>query len=152
MARTSMAVLDPVPVKTRRSKPDNGAYRTMGINFHRLSSLVKEKLGCDDGKIAVTFGEYVDFLLEHIKTPYEVISPKPEVDLMWHLHILDTKEYIRFCTDFFGHYFHHTPFVGDEKRPEPTRAKCGGCESGGKCFGSDPDIPHRLQFSGSSLF
>lgn len=36
--------------------------------------------------------------------------PEPDIDEMWHEHILHTEEYIRFCRKCFGGYLHHRPF------------------------------------------
>ncbi len=39
------------------------------------------------------------------------LVPGPEVDMMWHEHILHTKQYAKFCKDYFGYFLHHTPKV-----------------------------------------
>lgn len=31
------------------------------------------------------------------------------IDLYWHEFILDTKNYTKFCNEFFGFYIHHSP-------------------------------------------
>ena len=33
----------------------------------------------------------------------------PEVDEVWHTHILFTQDYSQFCNAVFGHYLHHVP-------------------------------------------
>ena len=35
--------------------------------------------------------------------------PSKLVDLVWHLHILDTKAYFADCKEIFGKYIHHSP-------------------------------------------
>lgn len=37
-----------------------------------------------------------------------------KIDEMWHTFILITKDYTKFCNDFFGGYIHHVPEVGEE--------------------------------------
>lgn len=44
--------------------------------------------------------------------PIEVIVPIKEVDDFWHLHILDTRNYIADCNAIFGYYLHHYPYAG----------------------------------------
>ena len=46
--------------------------------------------------------------------PNQVIVPPREVDEFWHLHILDTRNYIKDCEKIFGSYFHHFPYAGLE--------------------------------------
>lgn len=50
------------------------------------------------------------------------VSPSEIADEAWHAFILFTKDYHKFCDDFFGHYMHHQPFDGrpelKEKMPE----------------------------------
>ena len=55
---------------------------------------------------------YKNFLrlaLEY-KDTHTRFTPSYEIDQVWHLHILHTKNYIRDCEYIFGKYFHHAPF------------------------------------------
>lgn len=40
--------------------------------------------------------------------PTHMFGPLLPLDEMWHTFILNTHQYIQFCHDFFGEYFHHT--------------------------------------------
>ena len=115
-------------------KRDDGAYRTTSLNTDRLTALISDKLGWNEGKIEGAIAEYTDFLEEHKDNSERSFSPTPEVDEVWHLHILDTKEYMRFCNAYFGYYLHHTPEVGDTDH-DPIRARCNG---DGGCWSRDP--------------
>jgi hypothetical protein len=44
--------------------------------------------------------------------PNEIIVPPFEIDAFWHLHILDTRNYIIDCENIFGEYLHHFPYAG----------------------------------------
>jgi hypothetical protein len=37
------------------------------------------------------------------------VSPSLQVDALWHRFILHTDEYMEFCSDHLGCYFHHIP-------------------------------------------
>lgn len=37
------------------------------------------------------------------------MSPPPAIDDCWHHFILFTRDYARFCTEFFGVFLHHRP-------------------------------------------
>ena len=49
-----------------------------------------------------------------IQRKYEDVlqSPGPEVDTVWHFHILDSRAYIRDTARIFGHYLQHYPYFG----------------------------------------
>jgi len=60
--------------------------------------------------------EYKRFLLLKRKFPDLEISPSPLVDKIWHMHILDTRQYMKDCDYIFGSYVHHNPsFEADEE-------------------------------------
>jgi hypothetical protein len=55
---------------------------------------------------------YRSFLYLLWKYPEEKIVPTPEVDVFWHMHILDTKKYAEDCETIFGRFIHHNPHKG----------------------------------------
>jgi hypothetical protein len=55
---------------------------------------------------------YRAFLFLCKSYPDQIIVPTREVDDFWHLHILDTRNYISDCDNVFGHYLHHFPYAG----------------------------------------
>jgi hypothetical protein len=44
--------------------------------------------------------------------PKENIVPDKEIDIFWHYHILDTRDYIAVTNRIFGSYIHHYPYFG----------------------------------------
>jgi hypothetical protein len=56
---------------------------------------------------------YRRFLTLAVKYPDKPLVPTPDIDEMWHLHILDTKKYAKDCRAIFGRFFHHVPNYGD---------------------------------------
>lgn len=48
------------------------------------------------------------------------LVPNGDIDEIWHMHILDTRAYMRDCDELFGEYLHHFPYFGmlgeDNKR------------------------------------
>ena len=61
-------------------------------------------LGC---AIAVT-QEYRRFLVL-TQVAGQSVSPSPDVDLAWHLHLTRTAHYEAFCAALFGRFLHHEP-------------------------------------------
>lgn len=40
------------------------------------------------------------------------LVPNGDIDEIWHMHILDTREYMKDCNELFGEYLHHFPYFG----------------------------------------
>lgn len=40
------------------------------------------------------------------------LVPNADIDEIWHMHILDTRAYMRDCDALFGEYLHHYPYFG----------------------------------------
>lgn len=40
------------------------------------------------------------------------LVPNGDIDEIWHMHILDTRAYMRDCQQLFGEYLHHYPYFG----------------------------------------
>ena len=58
-------------------------------------------------------GLYRNFLLLKLKYGKQYkIPPTREIDIFWHHHILDTRQYIKDCQAIFGEYLHHYPYAG----------------------------------------
>jgi hypothetical protein len=86
-------------------------------------ALVVAKLGVPDFNIARVWPEaqarravrlYKNFLALHVLSPRPdlPVNPTPEVDEIWHHHILDTRRYAEDCEAIFSAYFHHDPYPG----------------------------------------
>lgn len=48
------------------------------------------------------------------------LVPNGDIDEIWHMHILDTRAYMKDCDELFGEYLHHFPYFGmlDEENRE----------------------------------
>jgi len=57
--------------------------------------------------------EYKRFLQMKKSFPKLELAPSPLVDEVWHMHILDTRAYMKDCERIFGGYIHHSPSFGD---------------------------------------
>ena len=56
--------------------------------------------------------EYRRFLCMMLLHPQENFAPLFDVDMFWHYHILDTRQYAADCEQAFGFFLHHNPAVG----------------------------------------
>ncbi|CAN5923674.1 hypothetical protein BH11PSE3_BH11PSE3_45990 [soil metagenome] len=110
---------------------------------------VKRKVIEDEGwsdKIA-DYAElrYRRFLCMHLLNPRLPLVPPPDIDAVWHQHILFTREYTRDCDRLFGLYLHHNPASGAAgeaemmERGAMAAAKFYADTFGENYFATDPD-------------
>lgn len=87
-----------------------------GDDGARIEARVQHKLSLRRGGAARATDEYVRFLYLALTTP-DVVAPSAIVDEVWHLHLLDSRDYFdRFCPTVLGRTLHHRP-----GRPAPDR-------------------------------
>jgi len=53
-------------------------------------------------------------------TPENAMPASGDVDEFWHMHILDTRQYISDCQSIFGGYLHHYPYLGIDGKSSLT--------------------------------
>lgn len=58
------------------------------------------------------------------KHPGQWLVPSPDVDEIWHAHILHTREYARDCEDVFGPggFLHHSPSYTEQQSAHDRQA------------------------------
>ena len=71
-------------------------------------------------KASYAIALYRTFLHLCVKYPGERLVPTPDIDTVWHSHILDTRKYQKDCQKLFGKYLHHSPY-GSEDGEEPLQ-------------------------------
>jgi hypothetical protein len=98
------------------------------IGLHSLLSNTKLRLknehGWDEDFINSAINEYAKFIYLHQKYSEGKLVPGKVVDLVWHDHILHTRDYIAFCEKYLGGYLHHDPknlVSGEVNDPEFTQ-------------------------------
>jgi hypothetical protein len=52
---------------------------------------------------------YKTFLFISFLYPQLLLVPTPEIDRVWHVHILHTRQYYNDCHRVFGRFIHHEP-------------------------------------------
>ena len=66
----------------------------------------------DPGRAGRACDDYRRFLAILAAFPELQVAPTAEIDLVWHLHILDTRAYARDTQSVFGFFLHHFPYLG----------------------------------------
>ncbi|MDE1804863.1 MAG: hypothetical protein KGH59_03730 [Candidatus Micrarchaeota archaeon] len=111
---------DPPQIKTEQ-------LYTLEEFFGRMSQKQAEK-------IEVEFRKFASILLLE---PKFNIGPSRPVDMYWHLLVLHTQEYRKFCDTVFGRFIDHVP-GSDDTRDHSRKAYNRAVQTYRKLFG-DPD-------------
>lgn len=83
------------------------------MHFNRVRARVQEKHpGWSKQRLDKAVSEYRKFLALCKANPKQKVSAPPDVDEIWHTHILDTIEYAKDCMSYFGYFLHHDPCIG----------------------------------------
>lgn len=77
------------------------------------------RLGCNSQTAKAIETEYRKFLSLALGDPHTTFGMAGPVDEFWHEHLLDSRDYVKFCADIFGDYVHHIPRSLDGA-PDPT--------------------------------
>lgn len=77
----------------------------LDLSFVESRLINREKWDPKKAKEAVR--RYKNFLVLRFKYPSLIIIPAPDIDEVWHAHILFTQEYTDTCQKIFGKYLHH---------------------------------------------
>lgn len=72
-------------------------------------------------KAVKTIAHYLAFLYLANHYPRLHLVPTPEIDYVWHCHILDTSQYAKDCLHLFGRYVHHFPYLESSRQTDQRR-------------------------------
>ena len=117
------------PVALRQAKKQ---IRSLNDTFMKNRLLRK---GWHLERVEAAIEAYRRFLLDCARQ-IDGNGPTPDVDEVWHLHILNTRQYAADCQAVFGHYLHHLP---DDADGAPVAARTAGC--GSTCSSTGGGIP-----------
>jgi hypothetical protein len=85
------------------------------LNFDRLKWKLRETGEYEAEALEFAEVEYKRFLKLLLLFPKEILVPSKAMDLFWHEHILDTRNYVKDTGQIFGRYLHHNPYFGGDK-------------------------------------
>lgn len=105
-----LELIDGIAEKYGLSDLDRKAINSIwltDLSFVR-DRLIKKGL-FNESDIGEAIREYRKFMTM-LRLGYEnLVMFSPEVDEVWHTHIIFTRQYSNFCEEVFGHYVHHQP-------------------------------------------
>ncbi|MCM1958214.1 hypothetical protein NCZ17_02355 [Acinetobacter modestus] len=85
---------------------------TESWNFDLAKEKLLESKGWSSSKIERAISDYKKYMaLMKAMNGYQLV-PNEEIDEVWHMHILDTRQYMQDCDELFGEYIHHYPYFG----------------------------------------
>lgn len=79
------------------------------LDLGYLATRLVDQEGWSPEHVEEAVRRYKNFLVLLGKHPHELLAPAPDIDEIWHAHILHTEEYTRDCEAIFGAYVHHRP-------------------------------------------
>ncbi len=80
----------------------------------------------------------------------KIVAPSRPVDMYWHLFVLDTREYRKFCEQVFGRFIDHVP-SSDARRQHTRDAYVSTLDAYNKLFGvPDGRIWPKLRVEGAN--
>jgi hypothetical protein len=98
------------------------------LNLWQIAAyLIESKKGCG-WTLPQAFraiGRYKTFLFVSYLYPEVLLVPTPEIDRVWHVHILHTRKYRKDCEILFGHFIDHEPgseLLGESHQPNINEA------------------------------
>lgn len=94
----------------------------VAFSSDRLNTLIKKQTrglpssSDDDRYIKELIAELMKYLyIKAIHADDVLFVPVEMVDHIWHVFVLDTREYEAFCQKYAGRYLHHDPTIVDER-------------------------------------
>lgn len=101
--------------------------RVATLDLRKVMAQVSLEQGFTPEQAATAEAGYRQFLNHIASKPDKEITPTKLVDLVWHGHILETRQYMADCNTIFGGYLHHGNI---EDQPERlARAREAGREA-----------------------
>ncbi len=102
-------------------------------------------------RVIAAIKDYRKFLHLNRKYPETELVPGPDADEVWHLHVLNTRQYQEDCERLFGRFLHHSP-ASDMAEHEMEIARENTVRLHMKEFGEAPDNFASCRCNGISCF
>ena len=93
----------------------------LDFQVQKLHMASQDHEGWDMEKLDYVEKQYKRYLYLWAVFPEKRIVPTHDIDIFWHKHIVNTRNYHDDCQKVFGYYKHHRLYPGD--MPEGERAK-----------------------------
>ena len=88
------------------------------LDLSAVMRKVIEEKNWNDEVAAYAELRYRRFLGMRLMNARLFVVPPPDIDAVWHQHILFTREYARDCEKLFGKFLHHEPATGNARDAE----------------------------------
>lgn len=110
-------------------------------NLEKIEKRLKKYMPADFD-IPASIAEYRKFILLLSAENHWLYVPNPELDEVWHTHLLFSRDYKKLCEALLGEggFIHHQPEDGEERKMSDGE-KSTMCEVSIKILG---DVPFRI--------
>jgi len=106
-------------IATPRSDTDLAteiSVRIEGYDLSRVGTYLQTHEGLSKREVEDLLVEYRRYMTMIALYPDLSIPIAGRVDLVWHTHILFTRDYAAFCAEIVGRFVHHEPTVNADER------------------------------------
>ena len=112
--------------QTRRSLPPVQEMRSLSdvldFSFPPILESIQKELNLNEREGNLLLRDLLMFLfICGTNTTQKRYSPPKNIDEAWHIFLLFTKEYAKFCEKYFGHFLHHNPFTKATRMAESRK-------------------------------
>lgn len=77
----------------------------------KLESEHNDPVALTDEQVKSDIQEYLEFLRWHKENPGRDCLPPVRVDRVWHIHMIQTKDYAAVCESYLGTFLHHASMI-----------------------------------------
>lgn len=81
--------------------------RSAFLDYEYLHERLREEYGWDEAHVHGALVEYLRFMQLLAESPKMELVASSDVDLVWHEHLLDSKNYEADCKNLWGRFLHH---------------------------------------------
>lgn len=77
----------------------------------KLDSELNDPVPLTDEQVHLDIQEYLEFLRWHKMNPGKDYLPEVRVDRVWHIHMIQTRDYAAVCESYLGTFLHHASMI-----------------------------------------
>jgi hypothetical protein len=77
----------------------------------KLDSELNDPVPLTDEQVRSDIQEYLEFLRWHKMNPGKDCLPEVRVDRVWHIHMIQTRDYAAVCESYLGTFLHHASMI-----------------------------------------
>jgi len=98
--------------------------KVMGYKNEAVVERISKDLNLSKSESEELFNDMIRFLYIARSTNIKPVSPPKMIDEAWHIFIIYTQDYAKFCEKYFSSFIHHRPHRPEEKHGPEGGTNC----------------------------